>query len=134
MEEKPRIGSAAVIQKQDKFLLIERNKENLRGYWVLPGGKVEYGENIKQTVIREVKEETNLNIELLKFLCWKEIIAPENNYHRIVFFHLAKALNPTDLKFDDDASDAKWLTIDEIKKLKTPKSVELVLREGGFWK
>ncbi|ATP39711.1 ADP-ribose pyrophosphatase [Solibacillus sp. R5-41] len=56
-------SGAVVVNSQNQILL---KKDPKRG-WELPGGLVETNETIKETVIREVKEETGINIELLKF-------------------------------------------------------------------
>lgn len=87
----PRVGSAVLIEHNGKFLLGKRNKQTAQNYWVIPGGKVEWGENLEQAAIREIKEETNLDVDIVKFICWKEIIEPKNKeieYHRYVFFFL----------------------------------------------
>lgn len=59
------IVSAAtiVINKEDKILLIKGPK---RG-WEMPGGQVEEGESLKNAAIRETKEETGIDIEVIKF-------------------------------------------------------------------
>ena len=49
--------------KDGKCLLIRRTKEPHKGYWSLPGGKLEYGEDIKNAIARELKEETGLAVE-----------------------------------------------------------------------
>ncbi|MBL7206196.1 MAG: NUDIX domain-containing protein [Candidatus Aenigmarchaeota archaeon] len=133
MEKVPRVGSAVLVEKDGKFLLGERNKKNAKGFWVIPGGKVEWGETIEQAAIREIKEETGLDIEIIKKIGSKEIINTPADYHRVVFFHLARPKN-SDLKYNDDLSDAGFFTIDEIKNMKTVKSVEWVLRKAGYWK
>lgn len=53
--------ASAIIVKNDQVLLIHRKKEG-REYWVFPGGGVEDGETKEQAVIREVKEETSLDV------------------------------------------------------------------------
>ena len=131
--KRPRVGSAVVVLKDGKILLGERNKKNANGYWVLPGGGVEWGETIMEAAVREIKEETNLDIEILKFICHKEVIATHADYHTVVFFYLAKPKN-TEIKVSDDLSDAGFFSIDEIRKMKTVDSVEQVLREAGMWK
>ncbi len=52
---------SAIIVKKDKVLLIHRKKEG-REYWVFPGGKIEEKETPEKAIIREVKEETSLNV------------------------------------------------------------------------
>jgi ADP-ribose pyrophosphatase YjhB (NUDIX family) len=133
MKKRPRLGSAVLVEKDGKFLLGERNKKNYNGYWVIPGGGVRYGETIKQAAVREIKEETNLDVELIKPIGFKEILNLPEDYHTIVFYHLAKPKN-LDLKASEDLSKAGFFTIEEIKKLKIAESVEWVLRKAGYWK
>jgi 8-oxo-dGTP diphosphatase len=134
--QKPRITSAVLVMHDGKFLLAERNKENYRGYWVIPGGGVEFGETTKDAAIREIKEETNLDVDIIKLIGYKEIINVPGKYHSLVFFYLAKPKH-TDIKTaaqpEEDISSAKFFTIDELKKLKLAESAEWALKEAGFW-
>jgi 8-oxo-dGTP diphosphatase len=58
--------STAIIPYRDnKILLIKRNTRPFIGYWALPGGRMDPGETIEQTVVREVKEETGLDIAIV---------------------------------------------------------------------
>lgn len=59
---------AFILNDQNQLLLQKRNKEPEKGYWSIPGGKVEMFETFEQAVVREIKEETDLNIEVLE-LC-----------------------------------------------------------------
>jgi 8-oxo-dGTP diphosphatase len=59
--------STAIIPYPDnKILLIKRNTLPFKGYWALPGGRMDPGENIEQTIIREVKEETGLDVVIVR--------------------------------------------------------------------
>jgi len=129
---KPRITSAILVEKDGKFLLAERNKENYKGYWIIPGGGVKFGETIQEAAIREIKEETNLDVNIKKLICHKEVINILGKYHSIVFFHLATP-KTTEVEAKGDISNAKFFTIDEIKKLKIAESVEWVLKEMNLW-
>jgi 8-oxo-dGTP diphosphatase len=133
MEKGPRVGAAVLIEHNNKFLLGERNKKNANGMWVIPGGGVNWGEKAIDAAVREIKEETNLDIKIIKLICVKEIIALHADYHSVVFFYLAKPLT-FDIISDDDVSDLKFFSIEEIKKLNTVNSVREVLTEAGFWK
>jgi ADP-ribose pyrophosphatase YjhB (NUDIX family) len=132
-DQKPRLTSAVLVVHDGKYLLAKRNKENYNDYWVIPGGGVRFGETLKDAAIREIKEETNLEVEIIKQIGYKEIINVPGNYHSIVFFYLAKPKS-MDIDAKDDVSSAKFFKIEEIKRLKFAESVEWALREAGFWK
>ena len=59
--------ATAIIQfPQEKILLIKRNTIPFKGYWALPGGRMDQGETVEQTVVREVKEETGLDVAVVQ--------------------------------------------------------------------
>lgn len=133
MEQKPRVTCAVLVVNNGKFLLAERNKDNYNGYWIIPGGGVKFGESLINTAKREIKEETNLDVEIIKLIGYKEVINVPGNYHSIVFFYLAKS-NNINLNVSDgtDISEAKSFSIDEIKNLELAESAEWALKEAGF--
>lgn len=55
--------AAAIIIKDEKILLLKRRKPG-REYFIIPGGGIEKGETLEMAAIREVKEETNLDVEI----------------------------------------------------------------------
>jgi len=59
-------ATAIIPFAQDKILLVKRGTVPFKGYWALPGGRMDPGENIEQTIIREVKEETGLDVTLVR--------------------------------------------------------------------
>ncbi len=59
--------TVAIVEFPDRrILLIKRRTIPFKGYWALPGGRVEAGETVEQTVVREVKEETGLDVEIIR--------------------------------------------------------------------
>jgi len=60
-----RTATAIVIYPPDKILLIKRSTPPYVGYWALPGGRAEREEPVEQTVVREVKEETGLDVKIV---------------------------------------------------------------------
>jgi 8-oxo-dGTP diphosphatase len=60
-----RTATAIIPFPPDKILLIKRRTVPFKGYWALPGGRVDAGETVEQTIVREVKEETGLDIALV---------------------------------------------------------------------
>lgn len=58
--------STAIIRfPENKILLIKRNTIPFKGYWALPGGRMDQGETIEQTIVREVKEETGIDVTIV---------------------------------------------------------------------
>ena len=61
-----RTATAIIEFPQDTILLIKRDTVPFKGYWALPGGRAEPGETVEQTIIREVKEETGLDVAVVR--------------------------------------------------------------------
>ena len=61
-----RTATAIIPYPQNQILLIKRSTPPFVGYWALPGGRVNPGETVEQTIVREVKEETGLDITLVR--------------------------------------------------------------------
>jgi 8-oxo-dGTP diphosphatase len=61
-----RTVTAIIPFPNKKILLVKRGTVPFRGYWALPGGRVEKEETIQEAVIREVKEETGLEVEIIR--------------------------------------------------------------------
>lgn len=68
---KVELSGAIILDKQNKILLIHRNTKELK-QWELPGGKLELGELPEQAVKRELKEELNIDVKIIKYLNFKE--------------------------------------------------------------
>jgi 8-oxo-dGTP pyrophosphatase MutT (NUDIX family) len=63
---KVKIAVGVVIRDKEERILLEKRSDN--GLWGLPGGKVEPGETIEETAIREVKEETGFTVKIIRLL------------------------------------------------------------------
>lgn len=62
--EQPVLGVGAVVLSGGQVLLVKRGSPPTQGLWSLPGGAVEVGESLQQTVAREVAEETGVAVEV----------------------------------------------------------------------
>lgn len=79
-----RVSSRAIIIEDNKLLTMFRRKikndGSVKEYYVIPGGGLEEGETLEENVIRELKEEFNVDIEIIKFLCTEEYDDTIANY------------------------------------------------------
>jgi nucleoside triphosphatase len=121
MENKKHIVAINAFIKnktKDKFLVIKRNNNEIAfpGKWAFPGGKVEKGQTILETLKREVLEEVGLEIEdSMKFLKDFTFIRSDNhNVVGLVFEVIAKSDNVT---LAEDFDDYKWVTPEEFHSL-----------------
>ena len=121
MEEvRPRIRVAGILVENNKILLIQHHKNNKK-YWLIPGGGNDWGETTKQALVREYKEETNLDIEVDEFLFFSETIYPNKERHILnLFFRIHRnEKNNSIIKLGDEAVliDLKFVTKEELKTM-----------------
>jgi 8-oxo-dGTP diphosphatase len=61
-------STAIIPYPDDKILLVKRDTVPFKGYWALPGGRMDPGETVEQTIVRECKEETGLNVKIVRVI------------------------------------------------------------------
>ena len=66
--ERPVVGIGGVIIDQDRTLLIRRGSEPLLGEWSIPGGTLELSESLEEGVVRELREETGIEVRVLELI------------------------------------------------------------------
>ncbi len=117
--EHPFVGVGAVIVRDGMILLGKRRNEPGKGKWSIPGGLVELGESVEQTVIREVKEETGLDVEKPDHIDVVDKIDINENgkvrYHFVIIDYFVK-LKGGSLKASGDAAGLKWVALEEVEK------------------
>lgn len=123
-----RVGSAVLIIEGDKILLGRRNKDPYFGRWVLPGGKIEYGETHQQAAIREAKEELGVEIEVIRLAGKGIYYIFSTDEHRMIVYSIAR-LTEEKISPSTDISEARFFTRDELKNLDITPVVHEVLRD-----
>ena len=118
----------AVIITKDKILAQTAQKNTLIDtndtQYVVPGGKVEPGETLNAAIHREVKEETNLNIDVIK-----KLGATRNNKYKLHWF----VCSPTDLSLLKvveplKQKELKWVSLNDKSVNWTPKNFEALMK------
>jgi mutator protein MutT len=87
----PRLGVGAVIRNdRGEILMVLRNREPEKDTWSIPGGKIDIYETMEHGVVREIKEEVNLDIAVIGVLCTAETIRPEKAEHWVSVIYEAE--------------------------------------------
>ena len=118
--ERPVVGVGAVVWRGDRVLLIRRGRPPRLGQWSLPGGAQQLGETLVEAVIREVREETGLDVTDLRFLTTVDLIERQPDgrvrYHYTLIDFTAEAPEGEALAGDDAAAVA-WFELAELAGL-----------------
>lgn len=113
--ETPKLTVDIVLPKEDGVVLIRRRNEPFKGQWCLPGGFVDVGESVEAAAVREMKEETGLDVEVGRLVGVYSDPERDPRGHSVTVAFLARETSGA-LQGDDDAEEAAVLA---------PESVEL---------
>ena len=93
-----------IFDDSTNFILIKRKNEPFKNHWALPGGFVEYGESVETSAIREAKEETSIDVELLDLVNVYSKADRDPRGHTVTIVYTAKG-NMNNKKADSDACE-----------------------------
>ncbi|MBZ9572090.1 NUDIX domain-containing protein [Patescibacteria group bacterium] len=117
------VVAGVVIEKDGKFLLVQEKQPKCYGEWNLPAGRVEKGDSIEATAIKEAKEETGFDIELID----KIDIFQEAGENAVKHSFRAKIVGG-ELKFPkEELLNTHWFSFREIESMKEKLRGEWVL-------
>lgn len=89
VDPRQRPSSLCYIQADGAILLLKRNREPFAGYWTAPGGKIRSGEDPREAVVREIREETALRVERPQLRFIASELGPEQAYRWLLFGFVA---------------------------------------------
>jgi 8-oxo-dGTP diphosphatase len=107
----PLVGVGAVVVQDSRVLLVRRGTEPLKGHWTLPGGMLEVGEALTAGVVREVREETGLDVEPIELIELLDRIHREGSrvrYHYVIADYLCRVTGG-ELRAASDADAVRWV-------------------------
>ena len=117
-----------IFDENLNFILIKRKNNPFKDYWALPGGFVEYGESVETAAIREAKEETSIDVELMGLVNVYSEPDRDPRGHTITAAFTAKG-NFSDRKADDDASDIAIFSAEKLDEIKLAFDHEKIIND-----
>ncbi|MGZ8135770.1 MAG: NUDIX hydrolase [Methylococcaceae bacterium] len=131
----PAVGVGAIVFNHRKeVLLIERNQAPAMGLWSIPGGKQEAGESLSEACVREVREETGLDVVV------KHIIAVverrTEGFHYVIIDYLAQLADAEKSMpmAQSDVAQAKWVNLEQLADYDLVVGlVEIIMRSYAIY-
>jgi len=132
---RPHLAVSAAIFRADRLLIVRRARAPGLGLYTLPGGGVELGETLQEAVIREVREETGLDIEPLALAGYRQVIVRDANgriERHFVLLPFASRWIAGEVALNEELSEAHWLLPAELPGLTTTEGLADIV--AAAWK
>ncbi len=133
---RPFVGVGGVVWRGDEFLLIQQDRPQATATWTLPGGLQEVGETVRDALVREVYEETNLKIEVGPLLdvvdgIFKEQSGRVEYHYTLLDFHCLHVSG--EAVAASDAGAVWWASVEDLARLEswseTKRIIELSMNQ-----
>lgn len=118
---------ALIFNARGECLMVRTPKWNRS--WGIPGGKVRYGEPMEAALAREMKEETGLDVQDIRFVMAQDCIEPAEFYRKehFLLLNFTCRADTTDVRLNEELEDFRWLSPDDALKLPTNKPTRILL-------
>ena len=116
-------ASTLLLDDEDRVLLVRRGSSPYRGYWSLPGGHIEHGEDSLSAAVRETVEETGIKPEIVGLAAIAELIGEERHYLILVYWGRGGG----EPRPASDAADAAWFSLEDALLLNLTPSTRALL-------
>lgn len=118
MADGPQVCVGAIAVHEDQLLLVRRGRGPAQGDWSVPGGRVEAGETLAEAVVREVLEETGIEVVCDDLVGWVERI-DEHGHFVILDFRVTVLDEDPVPAAGDDAAEAAWVPLHDVGEMRS---------------
>ncbi len=125
----PALTVDAIIEKNGEVLLIKRKNFPFKGAWALPGGFVEIGEDVEKAIVREVLEETGLDVDIENFQGVYSKPGRDPRGHVVSLCYVAKPRADVKPRGGSDSIEAAFFDIELLKDLELAFDHKRILSE-----
>jgi ADP-ribose pyrophosphatase YjhB (NUDIX family) len=131
--DRPIVGVGAVVVDAGRVLLVRRGNEPLKGEWSLPGGAVELGESLEGALIREIREETGLDIDVGPVVEVLDRVRRDADgrieYHYVIVDYACRVQGGA-LAAGTDAEDVRWTELCDLERLGVSEKAIAVIKKA----
>jgi 8-oxo-dGTP diphosphatase len=113
----PQLAVSAAIFRDNRVLLVRRARSPAKGFYSLPGGRVEFGESLHGALRREVAEETALTIEIVELAGWREVLPGATGGGHYLIMSFAARWVAGEPVLNDELDDFNWRAPDALGDL-----------------
>jgi ADP-ribose pyrophosphatase YjhB (NUDIX family) len=113
----PQLAVSAAIFREGKVLLTRRARSPAKGFYSLPGGRVEFGESLHQALAREVREETGLDIAIVGLAGWREVLPAAAGAGHYLIMSFAARWVAREPVLNEELDDYRWIAPDALASL-----------------
>ena len=114
MEQKPQVGTAMIITKDDKVLLMKRKGPHGQGTWSTPGGHLDFGETLEGCAAREAKEEVGIEVVDVHFRAVTNDIFEDTGKHYVTVWMEGKAVGEPVIAAAREVDEIGWFAWNEL--------------------
>jgi ADP-ribose pyrophosphatase YjhB (NUDIX family) len=130
LPSRPQLAVSAAIFCDGKVLVVRRARSPAKGFYSLPGGRVEFGETLHAALHREIAEETALTIEIAGLAAWREVLPTTEGGGHFVILSFAARWRAGEPALNEELDDFQWIATDALGELKTTPGLLDVLRSA----
>jgi 8-oxo-dGTP diphosphatase len=127
---RPYLAVSAAIFRDGRVLIVRRARPPAHGLYTLPGGGVELGESLEQAVVREVREETTLEVEPVALAGYRQAIARDDagriERHFVILPFAARWI-AGEVLLNEELAEAYWLNPDQLSGLTTTEGLAQIV-------
>ena len=126
----PQLAVSAAIFRDGKILLVRRARSPAKGFYSLPGGRVEFGETLHAALHREVDEETRLKIDIVDLAGWREVVPGAGGGGHYLIMSFAARWSFGEPVLNDELDDFRWLNPDALGELTITAGLPDIVRSA----
>jgi 8-oxo-dGTP diphosphatase len=133
IDQKPRVGVGVMVFKDGKVLLGKRNDNAEKasselhgeGTWTMPGGKLDFGETLKEAACREAMEETGIKLNKLELISVADEILTDKHFVTVGFLCEDFDVDPRVME-PEEITEWRWFDLNDLPEKVFPPSAKII--------